>query len=99
MAARVERSLQRVLESVGDGTGICVSHGDPIQAFWIRYLHRRPWALHHLQCAKGGLLALDYEDGKLAKVSYVPPQVAAPMGGEQPNDRAGETPAADSSQV
>ena len=77
MASRVERSLERLLESVGDGTGVCVSHGDPIQAFWITYLHRHPWALHHLQCAKGGLLALDYESGKLVKVTYVPPQVAA----------------------
>ena len=77
MAGRVERSLERLLESVGDGTGVCVSHGDPIQAFWITYLHRHPWALHHLQCAKGGLLALDYESGKLVKVTYVPPQVAA----------------------
>ena len=77
MAGRVERSLERLLESVGDGTGVCVSHGDPIQAFWITYLHRHPWALHHLQCAKGGLLALDYESGKLGKVTYVPPQVAA----------------------
>jgi broad specificity phosphatase PhoE len=77
MARRVERSLQRLLESAGDGTGVCISHGDPIQAFWIRYLHRRPWALHHLQCAKGGLLAVDYESGKLVRVTYVPPQVAA----------------------
>ena len=77
MAGRVERSLERLLESVGDGTGVCVSHGDPIQAFWITYLHRHPWALHHLQCAKGGLLALDYESGKRVKVTYVPPQVAA----------------------
>src|ERR1019366_2274423 len=53
--------------------GIGVSHGDPIQAFWITYLHRRPLDLHHLQCAKGGLLALDYENRKLAKVTYVPP--------------------------
>ena len=77
MAGRVERSLERLLESVGDGTGVCVSHGDPIQAFWITYLHRHPWALHHLQCAKGGLLARDYESGKLVKVTYVPPQGAA----------------------
>jgi broad specificity phosphatase PhoE len=77
MADRVERSLQRALEGAGGGSGVCVSHGDPIQAFWIRHLGRRPWALHHLQCAKGGLLALDYEGRKLAKVTYVPPQVTA----------------------
>jgi broad specificity phosphatase PhoE len=100
MAGRVERSLERLLESVGDGTGVCVSHGDPIQAFWITYLHRHPWALHHLQCAKGGLLALDYESGKLVKVTYVPPQVAAaPTGTDRPGDQAGHAPAADPSQV
>ncbi len=100
MAGRVERSLERLLESVGDGTGVCVSHGDPIQAFWITYLHRHPWALHHLQCAKGGLLALDYESGKLVKVTYVPPQVAAaPTGADPPGDPAGEAPAADPSQL
>jgi broad specificity phosphatase PhoE len=100
MAGRVERSLERLLESVGDGTGVCVSHGDPIQAFWITYLHRHPWALHHLQCAKGGLLALDYESGKLVKVTYVPPQVAAaPAGADRPGDPAGEAPAGDPSQL
>jgi broad specificity phosphatase PhoE len=100
MAGRVERSLERLLESVGDGTGVCVSHGDPIQAFWITYLHRHPWALHHLQCAKGGLLALDYESGKLVKVTYVPPQVAAaPAGADRPGGPAGEAPAAGPSQL
>ncbi|MGD1054454.1 MAG: histidine phosphatase family protein [Candidatus Dormibacteria bacterium] len=99
MAGRVERSLERLLESVGDGTGVCVSHGDPIQAFWITHLHRHPWALHHLQCAKGGLLALDYEAGKLTRVTYVPPQLAAPAGPDPVGEQAGETPAADPSQV
>ena len=99
MADRLERALQRMLESVGEGSGICISHGDPIQAFWIRHLGRRPWALHHLQCAKGGLLALDYEGGELTKVIYVPPQLAAPAGADQPGDPAGEPPAADPSQV
>jgi broad specificity phosphatase PhoE len=75
MADRIERSLQRLLESFPEGGGICISHGDPIQAFWIRHLGRRPWALHHLQCAKGGLLALDYLDRRLTAVRYVPPAV------------------------
>jgi broad specificity phosphatase PhoE len=95
MADRVERALQRALDGANGGSGVCVSHGDPIQAFWIRYLRRRPWALHHLQCAKGGLLALDYEGGRLTAVTYVPPQVAtAPAGAGQPGEPAGETPAA-----
>ena len=81
MADRVERSLQRLLDSFPEGSGVCVSHGDPIQAFWIRYLGRRPWALHHLQCAKGGMLVVDYVDRRLSGVRYVaPPAVSAPPG-------------------
>jgi broad specificity phosphatase PhoE len=79
MADRVERSLQRLMDAAAEGTtGICISHGDPIQAFWIRYLGRRPWSLHHLECLKGGMLILDYVDRKLAHVEYVPPQVQEP---------------------
>ncbi|MGO8686718.1 MAG: histidine phosphatase family protein [Candidatus Dormibacteria bacterium] len=74
MADRVERSLQRLLDHAPEGNGICISHGDPIQAFWIRHLGRRPWALHHLQCVKGGMLVLDYLDRKLSHVEYVPPE-------------------------
>lgn len=74
MAARVERSLSRLLDEHPDGAGICVSHGDPIQAFWIRHTGRPAWALHRLQCAKGGLLALDYEDRRLTRITYVPPE-------------------------
>lgn len=74
MAARVERALLRVLDDVGDESGVCISHGDPIQAFWIRHLGRRDWALHRLQCAKGGLLALDYEGRRLSCITYVPPE-------------------------
>ena len=55
-------------------SGVCVSHGDPIQAFWIRHLGRRAWALHRLQCAKGGLLALDYEGRRLSRITYLPPE-------------------------
>ena len=80
MADRLERSLQRVLESEPGESGVCISHGDPIQAFWIRHLRRPAWALHRLECAKGGLLALDYRDRRLTAISYVPPQAhGAPM--------------------
>jgi broad specificity phosphatase PhoE len=78
MADRVERSLQRLLDSSPEGSGICISHGDPIQAFWIRHLRRRPWALHHLQCLKGGMLVLDYVDRRLTHVDYVPPEAQPP---------------------
>jgi broad specificity phosphatase PhoE len=86
MADRVERSLQRLLESAPGATGVCISHGDPIQAFWIRHLGRHAWSLHHLQCVKGGMLVLDYVDRKLTHITYVPPDaqpapVAAPSAG------------------
>jgi broad specificity phosphatase PhoE len=87
MAARVERPIQHILQtSPGDG-GICVSHGDPIQAFWVRHSGRRAWALHRLQCAKGGMLELDYRDGILSSTVYRPPAVEAEM---TPESSAGD---------
>jgi broad specificity phosphatase PhoE len=74
MASRVERPIKRLLASNPGEGGICVSHGDPIQAFWVRSEGRRPWALHRLQCAKGGMLELDYVDGRLTATVYRPPQ-------------------------
>ena len=73
MAARVKRQLSRLLrEHPGDG-GICISHGDPIQAFWVQADGRPPYALHRLQCAKGGMLVLDYIDQNLQHLEYWPP--------------------------
>lgn len=74
MAARVERALLRALDEAGSGAAVCVSHGDPIQALWVRHLARPVWALHRLQCAKGGLLALDYVGRRLSRLTYVPPE-------------------------
>jgi probable phosphoglycerate mutase len=74
MAARVERPIHRVLEEHPDTGGILVSHGDPIQAFWVRSEGRPSWALHRLQCAKGGMLELDYVDGRLTGTVYRPPR-------------------------
>ncbi len=73
MARRVERAIRRLLAAQPEDGGICVSHGDPIQAFWVRSEGRPPWALHRLQCAKGGMLELDYVDGMLASTVYRPP--------------------------
>jgi len=84
MADRVERSLQRLLDSAPEGPGVCISHGDPIQAFWIRHLGRPAWALHHLQCLKGGMLVLDYLDRKLTHIRYVPPETQEPAPGPAP---------------
>lgn len=73
MAARVRAPLVRLLETAPGAGGICVSHGDPIQAFWVEADGRPPWALHRLQCLKGGMLVLDYEAGRLAARAYLPP--------------------------
>ena len=77
MAERVRRQLRRLLrENPGDG-GICVSHGDPIQAFWLQADGRPVYALHRLQCAKGGMLVLDYVDENLDRLEYWPPERVA----------------------
>ncbi|HWF58205.1 MAG TPA: histidine phosphatase family protein [Candidatus Dormibacteraeota bacterium] len=74
MAARVERPIRQILTTAPEEGGICVSHGDPIQAFWVRSEGRPAWALHRLQCAKGGMLELDYAGGQLRQTTYRPPR-------------------------
>jgi broad specificity phosphatase PhoE len=74
MASRVAAPLNRLLVDHPGAGGICVTHGDPIQAFWVKADGRRDWSLHRLQCAKGGMLVLDYEDGSLISRRYVPPE-------------------------
>ncbi len=79
LAARVRRPLMQLLaEHPGDG-GICVSHGDPIQGFWVNSEGRPRYALHRLQCAKGGLLELDYEGEALRKLTYLSPARVAEL--------------------
>lgn len=73
LAARVEAPLRRLLREHPVDGGICVSHGDPIQGFWVRADRRPDWALHRLQCAKGGMLVLDYEADRLVAKRYRPP--------------------------
>jgi broad specificity phosphatase PhoE len=74
MAARVRAPLSRLLRDHPGQEGICVSHGDPIQAFWVEAEERHAYALHRLQCAKGGVLSLTYEDDRLADLGYRPPE-------------------------
>lgn len=74
MAARVRAPLSRLLRDHAGEEGICVSHGDPIQAFWVEAERRHAYALHRLQCAKGGVLTLHYEDGTPAGKEYHPPR-------------------------
>ncbi|MGH7722564.1 MAG: histidine phosphatase family protein [Candidatus Dormibacteria bacterium] len=79
MAARVERPIRRILATTPAEGGICVSHGDPIQAFWVHSEGRPDWALHRLQCAKGGMLELDYAGATLRATTYRrPPTVTGP---------------------
>jgi len=74
MAARVRAPLLRLLRDFPGGSGICISHGDPIQAFAIEADGRSDRALHRLECAKGGLLELTYEDGTLVNKTYRSPE-------------------------
>jgi broad specificity phosphatase PhoE len=79
MAARVRAPLSRLLRDHPGEEGICVSHGDPIQAFWVEAEGRHAYALHRLQCAKGGMLSLEYDGERLVGKQYRPPrQIAAP---------------------
>jgi broad specificity phosphatase PhoE len=79
LAARVRRPLMRLLaDHPGDG-GICVSHGDPIQGFWVNSEGRPRYALHRLQCAKGGMLELDYDGDSLRKLTYLSPARVAEL--------------------
>jgi broad specificity phosphatase PhoE len=74
MARRVRAPVLRLVRDHPGQGGVCVTHGDPIQAFWVESEGRRPWALHRLQCAKGGMLELDYEGERLAGKRYLPPE-------------------------
>ncbi|HEX6492027.1 MAG TPA: histidine phosphatase family protein [Candidatus Dormibacteraeota bacterium] len=74
MARRVRAPLLRLVRDHPAQGGICVSHGDPIQALWVEADRRGPWALHRLQCAKGGMLELDYDGERLLGKRYLPPE-------------------------
>ncbi|MBV8527711.1 MAG: histidine phosphatase family protein [Candidatus Dormibacteraeota bacterium] len=84
MAARVKRPLLRLLREHPTEGGICISHGDPIQAFWVQADGRPPYALHRLQCAKGGMLVLDYLGENLQHLEYWPPERIAAAAAVEP---------------
>ncbi|HUY54345.1 MAG TPA: histidine phosphatase family protein [Candidatus Nanopelagicaceae bacterium] len=73
MYRRVRTAIQEGLAAHPGEAFICISHGDPIQAFWATVDHRPPWALHRLQCAKGGLLELKYRGLDLVQKQYLAP--------------------------
>jgi len=81
MAARVGAVIQEGVKEHRGGSFACVSHGDPIQAFWATSEGRLPWALHRLQCAKGGLLELTYRGSRLTAHTYRSPQYLAATAG------------------
>ncbi|MFZ0995560.1 MAG: histidine phosphatase family protein [Candidatus Dormiibacterota bacterium] len=81
MAARVGQVIQEGVREHSGAAFVCVSHGDPIQAFWATSEGRLPWALHRLQCAKGGLLELRYHGHKLTAHNYHSPQHLAAAAG------------------
>ncbi len=77
MYRRVEAVVQQGLREQGGQPFVLISHGDPIQAYWAAADRRPPWALHRLQCAKGGLLELSLRDGKLIGKPYLSPEAIA----------------------
>jgi broad specificity phosphatase PhoE len=84
MADRVRAPILRLLHEHPGSGGICVSHGDPIQAFWVEAEGRSALALHRLQCAKGGMLVLDYQGERLVGLSYRPPEEAGSASADSP---------------
>jgi broad specificity phosphatase PhoE len=89
LATRIRRPLMRLLADHPGQGGICVSHGDPIQGFWVAAEGRPRYALHRLQCAKGGLLELDYEVEALRKLAYLPPARITQLAPEPDQTAAG----------
>jgi len=77
MAQRIDQVIAEGLRDHLGGAFVCISHGDPIQAFWATSDDRLPWALHRLQCAKGGLLELQYRGQELTAKTYRAPQELA----------------------
>ena len=84
MANRAQRALDHLIDVAPGAGGLCISHGDPIQAFWANSDQRPPWALHRLQCAKGGLLTLDYMGHRLVEKQYRSPDEIARLAETDP---------------
>lgn len=74
MARRVGQVIDEGLREHPGEAFVCISHGDPIQAFWATSDRRLPWALHQLQCSKGGMLELHYRGLELAAKNYLSPE-------------------------
>lgn len=83
MAERVGRPLQKLRQEFPDHSALCVSHGDPIASYWVRNYKLPRWAIHRWQCAKGGILQLDYADATTVnKITYFSPERVARLAPE-----------------
>lgn len=74
MAARVRAPIERHLTNNPGQSAVFVSHGDPIQSFWIEAKHLPDMAVHRLWCAKGGFLELNYDGKTLKSLAYHSPK-------------------------
>jgi broad specificity phosphatase PhoE len=72
MAARVRGPIMRILRDNPEHGGICVSHGDPIQAFWNVAIGKHRFMT--LRCKKGGILELTYAGTELRDIAYHSPE-------------------------
>jgi probable phosphoglycerate mutase len=81
MHKRVQVVISEGLSEHRGQAFVCISHGDPIQAFWATTEGRPPWALHRLQCAKGGMLKLTYQGDHLAEKVYLSPDAVVAAAG------------------
>jgi broad specificity phosphatase PhoE len=88
MHDRVDRVVREGLKAHPGETFVCISHGDPIQAFWATLDRRPPWALHRLQCAKGGTLRLRYQEGRLLDKAYLAPDTIAAYSARSSSDQS-----------
>jgi broad specificity phosphatase PhoE len=75
MGGRVLRVARRLAAEHPGEVIACVSHADPLQAAWIllegrahneREMYRKP-------VDRAGILTLEFDDGEVARVEYVPP--------------------------
>ena len=75
MAARVCAPIMRILRDHPGVGGVCVSHGDPIQAFWNISLGKNRFLKD--DCVKGGLLRLTFVGSRLEDITYMSPETIA----------------------
>jgi broad specificity phosphatase PhoE len=73
MAARVKVPLMQLLAEFPGGSGVCVSHGDPIDSFHTVSMGRSNSRIFPL-CEKGGFFELEYMGSELVRQRYHSPR-------------------------